>query len=169
MEKRGAYFFVLDAIIAGAIFIITTVIVLGSYLNTPTTDQSYLLAEDTMKFMLNTKIKDFHDPQVLEWAENGDINNPEQSIFQQVAEFYFLNMDSHATNLTRIIIESLWPQQYGVSYSIIEETQNQTIYERYSERIPNSKFLQTSRKLTFFKINETSYFGPAISEVRIWG
>ncbi|MBC8501176.1 MAG: hypothetical protein H8D38_05450 [DPANN group archaeon] len=168
MKKRGAYFFVLDALLGGAIFLISVVMIMGSYMNVPQTKQSYVLAEDLMNVLLNTKVIEFRDPFIQYLADNGNITNPEQTLFQQIAELHYKDEDNLAFNLTRNILDSLLPEQYGVSYIIMEEDKNTTIYNRSIDRINISKFTISSKKITFFAINQTDYFGPDITELKIW-
>lgn len=170
MDRRGAYFFVLDALIGSAIFLITIVIIMGSYLNVPLSKQTYILAEDLVVVMLNTKVIEFRDPYIQTLFDRGNITNPEQSIFEQINEFHYTNMRAEAFNLTRNIINSLLPEQFGASYSIINMSNNEKtiIFNRSVEKINISQRYFSTKKISFFSINQTSYIGPDIVEFAIW-
>jgi|FLOH01.1.fsa_nt_gi hypothetical protein len=170
MNKRGAYFFVLDAFIGAAIFLITTVLIMGSYMNKPDIRQSHTLADDTMSYIINTRVRDYADPYVIKLVNNGNITNLDITLYSQILEFHYTNHAELATNFTKNILETLWETHYGVSYNIIEEDGSSTIiYNRSTERINNSRFLLSSKRLAFYKLNETTYFGPSIAEVKVWG
>lgn len=168
MNKRGAYFFVLDALIGGTIFLITIVMILNSYVGVPQTRQSYMIAEDLSAFLLNTKIIEYRDPYITELDEKGLITNPHQSIFQQIAQFHYTGENGLAHNLTKRVFNSLVSEQYGISYSIIEDGTETMIYNRSVEKIVSSRFLLSSRKISFFAVNQTTYYGPDIVELRLW-
>ncbi|MFH1589067.1 MAG: hypothetical protein ABIB43_00680 [archaeon] len=168
MNKRGAYFFVLDALIGSAIFLISVVMIINSSINTPTTGPSYLLSEDIMTLLLNTPVIEFRDPYLSQIAKQGQITNLQQSLFHQIAEFHYTGKSGYATNLTRSIIESVLPEQFGMNYSIIVDGVPTTIYSRLVNSIPEATFQLSSRKITFLTINQTEYFGPDITELRIW-
>ncbi|NQU98904.1 hypothetical protein HQ533_05550 [Candidatus Woesearchaeota archaeon] len=172
MKKRGAYFFVLDALIGGAIFLISVVMIMGSYMNAPQTKQTYTLAEDLMDLLLKTKVIEFRDSEgvVAFLSDNGYITNPQQSLFQQIAELHYTNNDELAFNLTKVIVDSLLEDQYGMNYTIRETKTgiNTTIYNRSAETLESAQFTLTSRKITFFSLDETTFFGPDITEFKIW-
>jgi len=164
MRKRGSYFFVLDAMIGGAIFLVTVIIIISSQLNTPDKRQSYLLANDVMYLLSTTKIIDFRNPYISTLANDGNITDYEQSLFLQISEFYYTNRTELAKNLTKAVLETVILEQYGVSYSIGDEI----IYNRFMDRFNHSRMALTSRKLSFLIINETTYFGPDVAELKIW-
>ena len=164
MNKRGAYFFVLDAIIGGAILLVTLVTIMNSNFNAPNTKSTYTLAEDTLNFMHNTKVINYRSEYVNSLLDQGIINDPELTIFEQTATFYYNNNFSLARNFTKKILDSVLENQYGVSYSI----DNTTIYNRSLSNINISNFVLTSRKIVFVTENATTQFGPDIVEMRVW-
>ncbi|MBU0471375.1 MAG: hypothetical protein KKF89_06120 [Nanoarchaeota archaeon] len=172
MKKRGAYFFVLDALIGGAIFLISIILIIGSYLNTPQTLQAYETTEDIMNLLLNTKVTEFQDPEriISYLAKNGYITNSEQTLFEQISELHYKEEHQLAYNLTKSILNSILEEQYGINYTIYEKKSgiNTTIYNRSGESIENSNFMLSSKKITFLVANETTFFGPDITELRVW-
>ncbi|MBU0665950.1 MAG: hypothetical protein ABIC91_04700 [Nanoarchaeota archaeon] len=164
MKKRGSYFFVLDALIGGSILLLSLVVIFSSYLNTPKLKQSYTLSDDIMTFMLNTKVEEYITTYSLKLIRNKNITNTKNTLFEQIAIFHYEEKNELATNYTRDIIQTVLPEQYGIMYSINESE----IYNRSIDRYNKSRFLLSSRKMTFFKINQTSVYGPTITEVQIW-
>lgn len=170
MNKRGAYFFVLDALLGGAIFLISIVIIMGSYINTPQTRYSYTQAEDLMNLMLNTKVIEFRNDYIELLYNSGRITNTEQTLFEQISEFYYTGKSEEAHNLSKIILTSVLPEQFGIMYSIIDsETDTRTIlFNKSVEIINNSNFQLNTKKISFYATNETEFKGPNIVEIRIW-
>ena len=163
MNKRGAYFFVLDALIAGAIFIITIMMVLSSNINNPSTTETYNLAESTMNFILNTKVKEFTHPYINKLYSE-ELINGEHTLFEQITELHYTGKKEETYNLTRIVLEIMLEEQYGINYSI----GGQTIYNRSQEKRDKARFLLSSQKITFFTGSLTEYHDPEITEVQIW-
>ncbi|MFH1770378.1 MAG: hypothetical protein ABH828_02360 [archaeon] len=168
MNKRGAYFFVLDALIGGTIFLITVVMILNSYVGTPQTRQSYMIAEDLSSFLLNTKIIEYRDPYITDLDERGLITDPHQSIFQQIVQFHYTGENELAHNLTSSVFNSLVSEQYGISFLIVENGVETIIYNRSVDKLASAQFHLASRKISFFAINQTDYYGPDIVELRLW-
>lgn len=164
MNKRGAYFFVVDAILGGSIFLITLIIIMSSHINDPIKIQNRLLAEDTMDFLMNTKILDFKNNNLNRLQIEGHITNLENTLFQQISEFYYKGNDTLAANFTSNLLELLLSNQYGYSYYIGGEL----IYNTSAETLNTSRVHLTSRKITFYVPNETNMYGPEIAELRLW-
>lgn len=170
MRRRGAYFFVLDALIGGAIFLLSVVLILGSFLNAPQTKQTYVLAEDLMNLMLSTKVIEFRDPYLQVLSERGFVNNTEQSLFEQIVELHYRGYVNETHNLSESIIDSLLPEQFGASFNIINTTNNNRtiLFNRSLNKLNTSSRFLSSKKIAFYSINQTSFFGPDIVEMTIW-
>lgn len=165
MNKRGAYFFVIDALIGGAIFLISIIVILGSYMTTAETRQSYLIAEDVMMMLQTTKVLEFRNDYIISLISNGSITNYNQPLSQQIAEFYFTDQTTLATAMTGNILTSIIPEQYGIIFSIDEHP----IFNRTIARdINESRIVLSSRKIVFIATNQTQFYGPNITELKVW-
>ncbi len=164
MGKRGSYFFVLDAIIASMIIVTTILIINNSNFYQPETRQTFLIANDIMDLMVDTSIKDYRNDYINFLFESNIIEDYDQSIADQIAMFHYSGDNDYATNLTKNVIEELLLEQYGISYSIDDTI----IYSRTTDRINNSNFVLTSKRIIFVSTNETVFYGPDIGELKIW-
>ena len=117
-----------------------------------------------MGLLLTTKVIDYRHSYITELEDKGLITNPEQTVFQLIAEYHYTNNTNISYNITKKILESLIAEQYGISYMI----GNETIYNRSIERFNNSRFALTSRKIAFLSVNQSIFFGPEIAELKIW-
>ena len=170
MDKRGAYFFVLDALIGGAIFIISLIVIISSFMNAPQTRQTLTQSDDIMNIMMSTKIIEFRNDYVEYLKDTNQIVNHDNTIFEQIVEFHYEGMENHTYNLTKSILNNLIGEQYGISYGIVNMSNGNTfvIYNRSMNDINNSRFVLTSRRITFYAPNETVLIGPDVTELRIW-
>ncbi|MBS3100786.1 hypothetical protein J4204_01490 [Candidatus Woesearchaeota archaeon] len=172
-KKRG-YFFVLDAVlglfvIAMGIFIIST-----SYVNVPQLTQVSLLADDLLVFLSNTKIKDLNNPYAGiggQLWKDGVITDADNSLLQQVGEFYATNKLDTAEKFVANVSKDIVPEQFRYEVWI----DGNLIYPRNpaAEHISsknNTALLLTSKKLTFGIMSRTtsSIWGPYKAEVFTW-
>jgi len=109
--KKGI-FFSLDALIAIAIVIMT--IIALKYI--PTENNVYRIhdySEDIMKILASTKMKDVNNSYVNQLRANNLISNENNTVIEQIGEFWANSMNDEAKNLTKIFISNL-TERYGV-------------------------------------------------------
>ncbi len=179
MQRKG-YIFSLDAIIAICVMVVGIVLVLLSMSYTPTPTQAVSLSQDLVNALYATKIYDLNDqdyPYVKFLKSNGNITLMENTILEQIGEFYYRNVTYHcmyclglATNFARNLTKYSIPEQY--SFEIL--VNNMSIYERrstnptVSSEKNNSRLLMTSRRIFSGFINRTDIWGPYSAEVFVW-
>lgn len=170
MDKRGS-FFLIDALIGTTILVIAIFTIYSQPAENPSNVQSYLISTDYLNIILSSEMRDLSDPYVLAKIEDGNITNLKNSLLIQNAELFYRQKHKGcnlcigiANILTRTITEGILPAQYGISYSI----NGTMIYTRAPILLSNAKIVVNSKRITFFKINDTAIFGPVITEVKIW-
>ena len=170
MNKRGAYFFVIDALIAASIIILSLIIIFTSHAIIPEAGPTLRMVEDYTDFLINTRIREFQGDYVQSLVENGNITNQDNALLQQLTEFYYYNK-SGIRNTTKI----MWNFTKEISQGIIPEQRsfavylNKTlIYNRTNTLLQESSLVLNSKKISFKRINETYIYGPVILEVKIW-
>jgi len=139
--KKG-YFFTLDALFG--IILIGMALVLTSkyYISEIEQPQLNYYSYDLINSLSNIKITEVDDPYVAYLISQGEIINYNNSIIEQIGEFYVLNKTGLATNLSHIVFENLIPDKYG--FEIVIESD--TIY--YNDSIsPLNTELVSSRRL----------------------
>lgn len=162
MKKRG-YFFTLDAFIAIGVIVIGIMLILFSYQYRPYQSQTLVLANNFMDSLANTKISEANYPYIYELRTNGTINNHENTILEQIAEFYVRGMSGTAKEMVvNLPVESV-PKQYGLSLWI-----NNTLIHNRSLEAKETRFLASSKAMVMGVTNRTHVWGPLEAEVRVW-
>jgi len=160
---KNGYFFTLDVFIALAVIIVGLAIIFSYSPFSPPQSQTAISSQDLMNELASIKISEISTPFVQLLIENKTITNLENSILEQVGEFYVLHQYELARNVSWYTISNFLPPQYGVML-IINDT---LIYEsqQYSNDSPT---LITSKKLISGIINQTIMWGPLKAELRVW-
>ena len=172
-KKRG-YFFVLDAVLGLSILIMGVFIVTSSYVSVPPPTQVRLLSDDLMNFLSNTKIKNINNPYGgmggYLWNQ-GEITDGDNTLLQQIGEFYYLNKPNTAEKFIQNISKDVMPAQFRYEVWI----DNTLLYpktptQEHLTSKASTELLLTSKTITFGVINMTSdnLWGPYKAEVFIW-
>ena len=173
IKKRG-FFFVLDAVLGMFILTIGVVLITSSYIKAPQPVQVGLLSDDLLNFLSNTKIKDLNNPYAGiggELWKQGTIKDEDNSLLQQIGEFYATNKPDIAEKLIQNVSKNVIPAQFRYEIWI----DNTIMYPKNpsNEHInskENTEILLTSKKITFGITNKTtsSLWGPYKAEVYVW-
>ena len=94
-SKKGAYFFVLDAFIAGIIVVSTLAILFGATAIPEDPRQNYLLAEDFMSFLETTTLVSYPTPVRFELQADGNITDLSKSVLEAIVELYVAHNNSY--------------------------------------------------------------------------
>ena len=116
MHKRGVYFFGLDAILSSIILLITVYFILSLRATTPESIQSYIQAEDFVDYLLQTQVRDFNGNYTRTLVQNGNITNTRRVLFEQIAEFHFLNKSDINWRFVEEISNSSLLDHHGIKY-----------------------------------------------------
>jgi hypothetical protein len=168
MNKRGAYFFVIDALIAASVIFISLIIIFTSHSMVPESSPSLRMIEDYMDFLTTTKVNQFQGEYVTSLNITGSAN----TLLEQLVEFYYYNTTGNDTsqimwNFTQEISKGVIPDQRGLMVYL----NNSLIYNRSVSPIEKSSLALSSRRLGFKRItNETNTFiyGPIILDIKVW-
>lgn len=175
---KGTYFFVLDVFIAASILVLTIIIILSSRVNVPDTAQNYLIAENFLNFMTSTQTKDLTMFYRNTLIADGNITNLDLYLHQQIAQWYYNKSVAEglmdlpgaarhgivAREFINQISTGIVPDQFGFSYAV-----NETVmYNRSNETRQQAEFLVVARKTTYFRIDDTTFFGPVNTTVEVW-
>ena len=162
---KKAQYFTLDAFIASMVVAVTLVIVLAARTNLPYTSQSEAISKGLAESLSQVKLSELNNKLILNMSKNGAITNLDNTLLQQVTEFYSVGNNHYAFELLKNVSQALIPKQY--SFSVI--VNNDLIYNRTIRTENSSSVLVSSKKLIFGVINKTALvYGPTIAEVRLW-
>ena len=173
LKKRG-YFFILDAVLGLSVLIIGVFLITSSYVNVPQTAQVGLLSDDLLNFLSNTKIKDLNNPYAGIGGElwsGGYISDPDNSLLQQIGEFYSLNKLDTAEKFIQNVSTGIVPRQFRYEIWVGATLLYPKVPSAEHSKSRNStELLLTSKKLTFGILNKTTsdIWGPYKAEVFVW-
>lgn len=173
IKKRG-YFFVLDAVLALFVLVVGIFLVTSSYVDAPQPTQVELISEDLLNFLSNTKIKELNNPYAGIGGElwvNGSIKDADNSLLQQIGEFYAANRLNTAEKFIQNVSKDAVPPQYMYEVwvnGVVLYPKNPSSEHIRSKN--STEILLTSKKITFGIINKTtgSLWGPYKAEVFLW-
>ena len=173
LKKRG-YFFILDAFLGLSVLLIGVILVTSSYVNFPQPSQVGLLANDLTNFLSTKKIKDLNNPYAGIGGElwnNGTITDADNSLLQQIGEFYAANKLDVAERFIQNVSEGVTPPEFLyevwidgiILYPITPSAEHTKLKE-------SSELLLTSKVITFGIMNKTTsnLWGPYKVEVFVW-
>lgn len=174
MDKRGAYFFVIDAFIAVSIIIVVMVVLFSAQSSSPDSKPTLSLLQDFMVFMSSTEMRDLQGNYTLALIADGNITDMDNTILEQVIEFYYINR-STGKNMSGIIFKFINETSSGVipdsrsfTIRVYNDSISSVIFNNSRYPAEGSDLMLGMSKLGFKRINQTAIYGPMIVEVRLW-
>jgi hypothetical protein len=162
MGKRG-YIFTIDAFIAMLITTIGVIMVYLAYTSVPDIYQQHAISQDVMNIFSTTEIGSLNSEYIDEQVASGNITNLQNTIFEQIAEYYAKGMTGEAQNMTRNLSASLVPYQY-----YYEVWLNGTLMYNKSFLTNDVEQLSVSKIILLGSLNPTTLWGPFEGEVNVW-
>ena len=171
MGLKKGIFFTIDSLLAGGI--IFTVIVLASsvYIKEQPSFNLNYLSQDITKTLSTLTVKEIDNEYINERISSGDITNLDNTILEQIAEFWADDQMIFANRTASNVTDLFVPDNIGFGMWIDSET----IYKR---GIPIKKSLVSSKKIISgieksqttgeTRKNPPILLGPVVVEVRIW-
>jgi hypothetical protein len=139
IRKRGI-FFTLDAILAASIIIVAIILASQYYVRETKTETMDYLAHDLVRVFTNMKVSEIDNEYVATLISNGSITRLNNTILEQIGEFWSENDIGTASTFAENVTEKLIPQRFGVGIWVNGEL----IYKKSK---PVTKTLVSSRKL----------------------
>ena len=183
MEKRGrmnkkSYFFTLDAMLSLGVLVLGSFLIFTSFTKVPSKEQTAGLANDVSAFFSTTKIEDLDNPYCGiggELWQQGYITNEDNSLLQQIGEFYHRYKKTNDAQLLTIaekcvinVTNELIPLQYKFEFwidNVLLHPSSPTQQHIYSKG--NTTILLPSKNIAY-GILDNDLFGPYEAEVLVW-
>ena len=181
IKKRG-YFFILDAVLALLVLVIGVFVVTSYYVEAPKPVQVGLLSGDLLAFLANNKIKEINNPYVGIGGElwnQGFITDPENTLLQQIGEFYKKYEDDptddsyldFAEKFIQNVSKNAVPPQFRYEIWMNDVIlYPKTPSSGHLTSKDNAKILITSKRLTFGVMDKKTgeIWGPYKAEAFVW-
>lgn len=167
LNNKG-FFFTMDSILAGGIILVVILLSSSSYVNKQPSIHLNYLSQDLVRTLSAITVEEI-DNEYLDSLVGTEITNIQNTVLEQISEFWADDKMVFASNSVQSVIEPLLPNSVGFGVWI----DNELIYER--EDIPLTKSLVSS-KIIVSGVETTletrkyppTLLGPVVFEVRVW-
>jgi hypothetical protein len=170
-DRKGSYFFVLDAFIGGVIFVLTLVLVFSLFVGPTRTEQSFATASDYLTFLSTTEIRDFHHINVTKMREEGNITDPTITIAQQLVVFHNQTPIAETCTLCQQLVNTTIgsiPKTTAVNISISTPSENESFYTYAEGDVSKMGTHIVTKSIEYALINETVLLGPVAIIMEVW-
>ncbi len=137
---KKAYFFSVDALIATIFIIIIMLIIPIFYSSEKTNINLEYTSRDIATILSSTKVSEISDPVIEQYILDKKITNINNSILEQIAEFWTQGQKTEATNITKSILSNLTSLNYD--YAVVVE--NEIVY---NSSVKSIDYLITTKRL----------------------
>ena len=170
-NMRKSQIFMLDLIFSFVI-LIAAIGLASIYFSEVTQDENlYELNQDLINRFTTTSINSLNSEEIRQLFSQGEIQNIEYSIAQQVSEYYFVGKDDLARNVTRIFVENFDQEQFFLNVSLIDDVgSSSNLYSSSNLRVSfdNASSSYTLRREVITFLDRSQIIGPYTFEISIW-
>lgn len=139
---KKAIYFTLDALFATILIGFGLVLITQNFISETEHPQINYYSQDIIASLSTIKISELDDPYVQSLISSGEIINLNNTIIEQIGEFYVLNKTDLAQDLAIIVSDNLIPAKFGVEILV----NNDSIYLNGSSE--NSELVSSRRLIS---------------------
>ena len=161
MAMKKAIFFTIDSLLASGIVIIAILLVSNFYYAENKSANVKYASQDLIKIFSTTTVGDLDNDYAKSLVSSGDIKNTNNTVLEQIGEFWANNNQSLATNFTKNITEEVVPKNYG--FGVLIDGKN-----IYTRNLTLNNELVSSRSMVSGISGASSLWGPNMIELRVW-
>ena len=158
-----------DLILSIVILTISIGLAFSYFVNVQSNESMFDSNKKLVSGFTTTKINQLNNEEIRGFFKDNKIRNIENTIAQQVGEFYSEGSVNDSINLTNIIVEDYVPKQLNV---LVELDANNgtvsTLFNRSKKSIENAEISSVLRRDVFGFVNETDFYGPYTFNFQIW-
>lgn len=178
MQKKGSYFFVIDAFIGSIIIIAAIIITTTQFSAKSVNTATYYSAEDFLSIQETTQIRDYGytnktsdntEDDIHRMVRIGKIQNTQNTLLQQVVTFYQESKTSDAQTMTKSLVENT---PSSASIEVYITTPGQTIPFPLASKIitpyKDATSVVSAQRIIVAKKSSTELYPPIIVEVITW-
>jgi hypothetical protein len=164
MQRKGSYFYVIDAFIASVIVITALVVIFSTFFAQPSSTQVYYTGEDLLTSMESTSSRDYDSTVVRAWIANGTITDPKRTLLQQLALFEATGNAGNTTGVLSGMIAASTPTNIDIEILV----NGRQCYIRQSRLQANADTLLSAKRVVLLRQSPTELYNPIIVEARTW-
>ncbi len=147
--KRGIYF-TLDALFATILIGLALILSSKYFITDIKQPQIIYYSQDIINCLSNIKTSEVNDTYINSLILSGEIINPNNTVIEQIGEFYVLNQTEKATNLSATLSQRLIPEKYGIEILVA----NNRIYYNESEQDAVKELIASRRLISGIEENK---------------
>lgn len=140
MAMKKAVFFTLDSLLASGIIIISVLLISNFYSVEQKKVSVNYASQDLVRVFSSLMVGEVDNDYVKTLISNGYITNTNNTILEQIGDFWSNDELDLAKNFTKNLTEDIFPSQFGFSVLVNGE-------EIYSRNLPVRTSLVSSRKI----------------------
>ena len=140
VSKKRGIFFTIDALLASGIIIISILLVANFYSYEEQGANVRYASQDLVRVFSAMSVGGINNDYVKSLISGGDITSTNNTVLEQIGDFWAADKVELARNFTRNLTEDIIPPRYGFSVLVNGE-------EIYSRNISVKKSLVSSRKI----------------------
>ena len=173
MRSRKGLFFTIDVVLAILVMVIGLVVIFSAYLDTPTYIQPRSLSSTLMNFLASTEVDELNIPGMLQYAYDGTIENPQDTILIALGKLYAKGGQEEAMRsiVANVTYENgLVIAPYNFAVFIDKDTNHEgPIYNSSDWReIRETDTVVTSKRIIAGLNSSQRIWGPFVAEVWVW-
>ncbi|MFT4244884.1 MAG: hypothetical protein ACMXYB_05515 [Candidatus Woesearchaeota archaeon] len=120
IKVKNSQIFIIDLILASVIIIITFGVIVANYVNTDSQRDLFDIAFRTSNSFASIGINDLNNDYVRQLFIDQRIQNIDNSIIQQISDFYVRDMNNYAQDLTKEVSQIYIPNSVGHTITLID-------------------------------------------------
>lgn len=164
VRRDGAYFFVIDAFIAGLILLTTIVLLFSHFVERSSSERVFYTAEDFLGFLDSTQVRDFDSARVRSWSADGTINDTSVSLLRQMGYFHARGQQAQLREFANITTQGV-PGTVGIEIYVGGDSQFARVTDPPKDDAP---VFFSSKRIVLLRRNATDTYAPALVEVQTW-
>lgn len=168
--KKGV-FFTIDSIIAAGIIFIVIISTSSSYVKEQPSFQINYISQDVISILSALNVVEANNEYINERIAGGDIENMDNTILEQIAEFWAEGQSEYANKTTSNVTGLFIPNTMSFGVWI----DNEAVYTRdgaITKSLISSKKIISGiakgQQTAETRENPPTLFGPVVVEVRVW-
>ncbi|MBT4351436.1 VWA domain-containing protein [archaeon] len=121
MVKKKGFYFTMDAFFASILIVLAIIISSKLIIEDDVSSPINHMSKDLINSLSNIKISEVNNSYIKYLISNKTILHPNNTIIEQIGEFYVLNQSELAYNLSDLLISKLVPDKFGVEILVNDE------------------------------------------------
>lgn len=161
----------LDLVFAVVILIVALAVVLSNFTTVTSNGDLYDTNRQILKGITQTRINDLNSNEVRQLFIQNKIRNIENTVAEQISEYYYTKDYLLAQNITRIFVKDYVASSMNINVTITDNLGETQLYAKLNNRrvqFSQAGITSVSKRIIFGSLNQTSFYGPYTITIKLW-